>query len=190
VSKTALAIEAPAFPDAAGTETVETPASTEAPQTEADRLRAQARQCEADAYESFKRSGNDGFMSQWASGKMASLHRLEADLAEAGGRADFRGLFDLEGNLVRAVRFDGRWGWFWKLLDERGRCVGYFNESKAKSQERRVAANAKKGYYVGTVRVAARAELAGGNVSCVMPITVREDDGWSPDAEIIDNGQS
>ncbi|WP_128378528.1 hypothetical protein [Streptomyces cavernae] len=158
-------------------------------QTEADRLRAEARQHDADAAESFDRCDIDGFLSQWASGRMAGLKLLAADIAEAGGKWNFRGLFDLDGNLVPAVRVEGRWGWSWKLLDEHGRCAGWFNESKAKTEERRVAAHAKKGYYVGIVRVPARAELKGTSYFNVMAVAVREGDGFSPDAEIVDNGQ-
>lgn len=168
------------------------PAAEERPatgETEADRLRAEARQHEQNAYDSFERCDTDGFLSQWASGRMAGLDYLAADIAEAGGLWEFRGLFDLNGTLVPAVRVQGQWGWSWKLLNERGRCAGWFNESRAKSEERRTAAHAKKGYYVGTVRVAARAELQGSNYFSVSAVAVREDDGWSPDAEIIDNGQ-
>jgi hypothetical protein len=130
----------------------------------------------------------DGALSQWAHGINAAEHHLAARIAEAGGTWDFAALFDLDGNLVPAVHVDGQWGWSWKLLDARGRCAGWVSESKAKTEARRVAAHAAKGYYVGRVRVAAHAELAGGNIACVMPIVVRNDGGYSADAEIIDNG--
>jgi hypothetical protein len=130
----------------------------------------------------------DGALSQWAHGLNAAEHHLAAELAAQGGVAEFAALFDLDGNLVPAVRVDGQWGWSWKLIDARGRCAGWVSESKANTEARRVAAHAKKGYYVGRVRVAAHAELAGGNIACVMPIAVRNDGGYSADAEIIDNG--
>jgi hypothetical protein len=159
-------------------------------QAEADRLRASARQHEADVIESRDRCDTDGFLSQWASGRMAGLDYLAAEIAEAGGKWDFGGLFDLEGNLVPAIRLQNRYdGWSWKLLDERGRCAGWFNESKAKTEERRVAAHAKQGFYVGRVRVPAKAEMQGGNYFSVRAVPVRLDEGWDPEAEILDNGQ-
>jgi hypothetical protein len=153
---------------------------------EADRLRAEAREQDRKAYDSFESCDTDGFLSQWAAGRMSALKHLEADLVEMGGKAEFAGLFDLDGNLVPAVRVDGRWGASsWKLLNERGRCAGWFNESQAKTQERRLAAHKAKGYYVGRVRVPARAELVGNSAA---PALVRVDD-WNADAEIVDNGQ-
>ncbi|MFE5037095.1 hypothetical protein [Streptomyces sp. NPDC056683] len=130
----------------------------------------------------------DGALSQWAHGINAAEHHRAAELAEAGNVAEFAALFDLDGNLVPAVHVDGKWGWSWKLLDARGRCAGWVSESKAKTEARRIAAHAAKGYYVGRVRVAAHVELAGGNIACVMPIVVRNDGGYSADAEIVDNG--
>jgi hypothetical protein len=132
----------------------------------------------------------DGALSQWAHGINAAEHQLAAELAEAGNVAEFAALFDLDGNLVPAVLVNGQWGWSWKLLDARGRCAGWVSESKAKTAERRIAAHAAKGYYVGRVRVAAHTELAGGNIACVMPVIVRNDGGYSADAEIVDNGQA
>jgi hypothetical protein len=138
--------------------------------------------------ESIDRCDTDGALSQWAYGLNAAEHHLAARIAEDGGMAEFAGLFDLEGNLVPAVRVDGRYGWYWKLLDANGRTAGLFNESRAKTADRRRAANARKGYYVGRVRVPARAILAGGGIGCVLPIAERLDGGYSADAEIIDNG--
>ncbi|MFG3287327.1 hypothetical protein ACGF3G_00695 [Streptomyces sp. NPDC048179] len=131
----------------------------------------------------------DGALSQWAHGLNAAEHHLAAEIAEDGGKAEFAGLFDLNGNLVPAVRVDGRYGWYWKLLDGRGRTAGLFNESKAKTADRRRAADARKGYYVGRVRVAARAVLAGGGIGTVMPRAERIDGGYSAAAIVVDNGQ-
>lgn len=157
----------------------------------ADQHRAAAAAFTKAQYVSAERSDEaDGALSQWAHGLNAAEHHLAAQIAEDGGMAEFAGLFDLEGNLVPAVRVDGRYGWYWKLLDARGRTAGLFNESKAKTADRRRAANARKGYYVGRVRVPARATLAGGGIGCVMPVAERLDGGFSPDAEIVDNGQN
>jgi hypothetical protein len=131
----------------------------------------------------------DGALSQWAHGLNAAEHHLAAQIAEDGGTAEFAGLFDLDGNLVPAIRVDGRYGWYWKLLDENGRTIGLFNESRAKDPARRRAANARKGFYVGRVRVPARATLAGGGIGCILPIAERLDGGYSADAVIVDNGR-
>ncbi|ONK13237.1 hypothetical protein [Streptomyces sp. MP131-18] len=156
---------------------------------DADKLRAEAARHEADAYESFQSCDNDGFLSQWASGKMAGLRRLEADIAEAGGVWEFPALFDLDGNLVPAKEVEGRYGLSWMLLNEHGRCAGWFNPSKARSPEVRRRNNAAKGYYIGSVRVPADADLEGGNAFSVRAVALRKDNGWSPDAVIVDNGQ-
>lgn len=164
-------------------------ANLSATATTADEHRAAAAAFTTARYVSAERADEaDGALSQWAHGINAAEHARAAELAEAGNVAEFAALFDLDGNLVPAVRVDGQWGWSWKLLDARGRCAGWVSESKAKTEARRIAAHAAKGYYVGRVRVAAHVELAGGNIACVMPIVVRNDGGYSADAEIIDNG--
>lgn len=168
---------------------VEGTATTTPGQAEADQLRAEARRHEDEARESFERCDTDGFLSQWASGRMAGLKRLEADIAEAGGMWEFPALFDLEGNLVPAKQVEGQYGMSWKLLDDRGWCAGWFNPSKARSDDVQRRNNAKKGYYIGTVRVPAFADMVGTNYHNVHAAAFREDDGWSADAEIIDNGQ-
>jgi len=159
---------------------------------EAARLRAEAARLEREKEESFERCDTDGFMSQWASGVNAQKARLAADIAEQGGTWEFPALFDLDGNPVPAKLIETRYGWAWALLDPEntsGRFLGFFNESYARDEKRRVATNARKGYYVGTVRVPAFAKLAGGNVCTVTAVPVRRDGGWSVDAQIVDNGQ-
>ncbi|MHB9861915.1 hypothetical protein [Streptomyces sp. YIM S03343] len=138
--------------------------------------------------ESYDRCDTDGALSQWAYGLNEAKHHLAAQIAEQGGTWEFAGLFDLNGNPVPAVRVQGRYGWAWKLLDDNGRTTAWFNESKAKDDTRRTAAHARKGYYVGTVRVPAYADLAAGGIGCITPVALRKD-GYSPDAEIVDNGQ-
>ncbi|MFI9591136.1 hypothetical protein [Nonomuraea sp. NPDC052265] len=155
-------------------------------------LREQAAQHDRDVYESRERCDTDGFRSQWASGLMAAEKRLQADIEEAGGRAVFPALFDTTGNLVAAKRVQGEWGYYWVLLatdDPNGRTRGWFGPSKAKKAENARANDAAKGYYVGYVKAPAKAELAGGNATCLTAIAVRTDDGFSRDVEIVDDGQ-
>jgi hypothetical protein len=58
-------------------------------QSKSEQLKAEAAQHEQDAHESFERCDTDGFLSQWASGMMASLKRAQARIEEQGGRAIF-----------------------------------------------------------------------------------------------------
>lgn len=70
---------------------------------EAEALRASAAKHEQDAADSFDRCDTDGFVSQWASGLNAQKDRIQASIVEAGGTAEFVGLFDREtGERVRA----------------------------------------------------------------------------------------
>lgn len=163
-------------------------ANLSATATTADEHRAAAAAFTRARGESIERSSEDGALSQWAYGINAAEHDLAARIAAQGGTAEFDALFDLDGHQVPAIQVHNQYGWAWKLLDERGRCAGWFNESKAKTEARRVAAHAAKGYYIGRVRVPARATLGGGNLACVMPRAQRLDNGYSADAQIIDNG--
>ncbi|GAA3251426.1 hypothetical protein [Nonomuraea helvata] len=159
-------------------------------------LRDQANRDDQAAYDSFERCDTDGALSQWAHSLNAQEARLQADITEAGGVALFPALFDLNGNLVRAKLMHGQWGAYFALLDERGRITGqWFTPSKASDARRARAADAArtvgdlKGGYIGYVMAPAKAELRGGNVATVTAVAVRTDSGYSPDVEIVDNGQ-
>ncbi|RPE39801.1 hypothetical protein EDD90_2819 [Streptomyces sp. Ag109_O5-1] len=158
--------------------------------TTPDEHRAAAAAYASAKQESYDRCDTDGALSQWSHGLNEGKQHLAAQIAENGGMWEFDGLFDLDGNLVPAKEIETRFGYAWLLLDDNGRSTGrFFNESKAKSEERRIAAHAKRGFYVGRVRVPAYAALAGGGVCTVMPIVKRKDGGFSVDAEIVDNGK-
>jgi hypothetical protein len=158
---------------------------------EAERLREQAAQHERDAHESFDRCDTDGALSQWASGLNASKDRLQADITEAGGLWVFPALFDLDGNLAPAKAVYNQFGRGWLLLDEHDRPTGrWFNESNARNDVTYVRNNAKKGFYVGLVRVPAYATLKGASITSVAAVAVRRDGGWSRDAEIVDSGKA
>lgn len=166
----------------------------------ADEYRAKARSYDQEAWDSFERSDTDGFLSQWASGITARECLMKADLAEQGWMAKFPALFDLDGNIVPAVFVAGNYGMSWRLLDPTcweqcwERTIGWFTPSRAENDARRVANNAKKGYYVGTVKAPADAKIMGsgrglaGAASCYVGI-YRTDRGYSPDVVIIDNGK-
>lgn len=121
---------------------------------------AMAEASERRVNESWDRSDNDGFMSQWASGTMANEYRANARLAEQNGTWEFEALFDLEGNYVPAKRIESQYGWAYALLsaDGRGRYLGFVNPSNAQKAETRRRNMEKKGYRFGVVRAKAIVE--------------------------------
>ena len=156
-------------------------------------LRTAAADRDQAADASFERSDTDGFLSQWASGITARLYRAQADIADAGGVAEFPALFDTAGNLVAAKLIETKFGMAWGLLpsdDPRGRFTGFFNPSKARTAAKRQAADARKGYQVGRVLAPAKAEVMGsgtglaGAASCYVG-TRRTDGGFSREVEIV-----
>lgn len=173
----------------ASTATAETTVATWKGMT-AEQYREMARDARRRSYESFERCDTDGFLSQAASDATAREYDLQAEILDNGGKSTFLALFDLEGNQVPAKYIETRYGWSWALLDPakpEGRFLGFFNESNARKEETRLANNAKKGYYVGRVRVPAFAKIGGG--WSWTAYAERLDGGYSADAEIVDNGR-
>lgn len=85
--------------------------------------RADAARHDQEAYDSFERSDTDGFVSQWASGVSGKKARLQAEIDEAGGMAEFPALLDAEGNRVQAKLIDSRHGPVWVRCDDEGEFV-------------------------------------------------------------------
>lgn len=134
-------------------------------------------------------SSNDGALSRWSNTMNAAVEDLQRKIDAKGGKWEFPALFDLEGRQVPAREVKGEFGWSWAVLDAKGRPVSWFTESKAKDPARKRANDAAKGYYVGTVRLNAHAELRGGGIGCVLALATRDDDsGFYPYAEVVDNG--
>lgn len=144
------------------------------------------------ARESYERCDTDGFVSQWAHGMLESRAVLAAEIARNGGTAVFRALFDLEGTLLPAREVETRFGWAW-VIERDGEPPLWFNPSKAVDWVKANRADAAKGFYVGTVRAAARVRLAGGGKGLagalgVMAVTEpMERDFWR-DAVAVDDG--
>lgn len=156
--------------------------------TTPDQLRAEAAQHEQDAHDSFDRCDTDGFLSQWASGQMAGLKRMQATIAERGGTYTFPALFDLDGNIVAAKLIDGRYGPVWGVLaddDPSGRVVEWVTAFPVRESTMR-----RKGYYEGEVDAPAYAVHRGSNVCTVTAVAERRDGGFSRDVVIVDNGQA
>lgn len=179
--------------EAATDETPAAPADAHplVPDTEgAEYWTERARDCYRRQHESEERSGTDGFLTQWAAGQMANRYHHLATLAKRGWTWDYHAIFDLEGNLVAAKYLETRYGWSWAILasdDPDSRIIGWFNESSAQDPKRARANNAKKGYYLGLVRVSIpeprRGYIPGERGG------ERADGGFSRDVLILDNGQ-
>lgn len=82
-----------------------------------DSLRAEAAVVEARVAESFERSDTDGFLSQWAGGLTADKLRRNAAIADAGGVAQFLGLWHGP-DRVPARIIETRYGACWMLRDD------------------------------------------------------------------------
>jgi hypothetical protein len=161
------------------------------PDTEsAEYWRGRARECHARRIESEERSDTDGFLSQWAANQMANRYHHLATLADRGWTWDYHALFDLDGNLVAAKYLETKYGYAWAILesdDPDSRIIGWFNESSAQDPARARATNARKGFYVGLVRVSipepSRNTIPSDRTGS------RTDGGFSRNVVVIDNGK-
>lgn len=155
--------------------------------TQAAEARAKAAKCAQDAQESFDRCDTDGFLSQWASDRMSSHHRLEASIADNNGLAEFPALTDLDGNLVPARMVDTRYG---------SKFVVFANAEDANTYNAPVVAwvdpwvktktLARKGYRLAYVERPARAEMKGTNAVNVRSFAVPDDGiGFDPTWKVV-----
>ncbi|EFC80174.1 hypothetical protein [Parafrankia sp. EUN1f] len=159
----------------------------------ATQLRTAAARMQADATASHARCGTDGALTQVASRALAGQYGLQAEILDRGGVWEFAALFDLNGNPVPAklVTKDlprGGTRRVWMLLNDKGRCAGWFNPSQAENVERRRANDAKKGFYVGRVLAPAKAEMGGSHITTVRRYAARTDGGYSANLVVLDNG--
>jgi hypothetical protein len=133
----------------------------------------------------------DNALTNRAHSLLAAEEDLQARIDANGGVWGLPAVFDLDGNMIPARQVDGEYGRAYLILDENGRGLGWFNPSKAKTEERRRANDAKLGFYLGKVAVPVKAKLAGGNMFSVMPIVVPLNAKYTEDtsATVVDNGQ-
>jgi hypothetical protein len=135
-----------------------------------DELRAQARQHDQDAYDSFERCDTDGALSQWASGINAQRLRLQADIVERGGVSCFLTLFTLDGRFQPAKPIETRYGWRWMLLDDEGKRTGEFLPYLPARRD----TLAKRGYLEGHAYFPAKADCVGGkSITSVSVVSVK-----------------
>lgn len=119
-----------------------------------DEYRAQAKACMEERFRSMADSDTDGYLSQWASGQMASRYHALADLADNGGVMDTLALF-FNGELASTDQRNGQYGLYWVLNDAAAAAYGkrFFNGSR--SLLKSVKLDRAKGFTFGTLRVAA-----------------------------------
>jgi len=125
-------------------------------------LRDRAAAHDGKAVESFDRCDTDGFVSQWADGIMADVDRLAAKIMQDNGYHRFAALYDSTGTLINAWEIETRYGWAWKITGPDG-SVRWERESRAQNWRNRIKANARKGFFVGSVMLPARATTGGGS---------------------------
>lgn len=131
----------------------------------ASEWRAKGQAARDESAASWERCDTDGFLSQWANDEMARRYSYCARAAEANGTMEVPGIFDLDGNHIPARYIQTQYGWSWGIIDPanpNGRFTGWFNPSSAQKDETRRKNNAKKGYYVGTIRVVAELDHSTG----------------------------
>ena len=127
-------------------------------QAEAETLRAEARQHERDARDSFDRCDTDGFMSQAASTIIARQKRLQADIVANGGNWWFPVLVDAEtGAWVPSRLTDTRYGRAWALLGPENEFSGEFITAFPKRESTML----RKGYREVRGLYPAKAEVFG-----------------------------
>lgn len=164
----------------------------------AAQYRAAAQKSRERAHTSRMTSDTDGFMSQWAGDLTAQMYELQAKILDEGGTAEFPALFDLQGNLIAAKlvstydKYSHTHVSKWAVLasdDSDSEIIEWVKLSNAKDEERRIANNAKKGYYEGIVIAPAAADMIGASRSNVSVTVKRTDGGFSRNVQIVDSGQ-
>lgn len=155
----------------------------------AQQLRDYAQKCRTESARSYRDSDTDGFLSQRANDVTADVYEIQATIVENGGRALFLALFDLDGNVVPAIRIDSQFGRnekVWMLLKARDG-VKYFNPSKAERLGVARKNDAKKGFYVGYADFPAEATTGGSRTSFYATAEQLDDHDFS-DVVPVDNG--
>ena len=125
---------------------------------------AEAERLEREKEESFQRCDTDGFVSQWAAGIQADVHRLQAEIDKAGGTIDFRSLLDADGNRVPAhmvqayCKFSHSYRSVWRVEDpDTGETLDWVPAFKNGPRSKMY----KLGYSEGLESVPAKAKIMG-----------------------------
>jgi hypothetical protein len=138
--------------------------------------------------ESFDRCDTDGFLTQAALDATARECNLKAEVADEGGTWLFEAAFDLDGKLVAIEIRDGQYGAYYLNIGPSGNTAPRFiNPSNAQKEATRVKNNAKKGFYIGSIRVTPEVKFGGGwswIPYCSIPAGTK-----LADVQIVDNGK-
>lgn len=104
--------------------------------TKAQELRDKAAETRKRVEESYERSGNDGFLSQWAGSLTARLYDRQAQIEENGGTYEFPGLFNADGERVKAklLTVEDKFRGYgtrqvWLVLDEHDNALAWVNRA-------------------------------------------------------------
>lgn len=162
--------------------------------TKATQLREEAAAADKRARESFERCDTDGFVSQWASGLTAAKLRLQAQIEEAGGEAEFFGLFNQAGERIKAKRVQGT-DYFgnpetkWIVLDDDGKVMHWVNIPNNPHAPSGRSKMGKLGLHEEREGALAKAELRGGGkglagAHSVRAVAVRTDGGY-PEGSVV-----
>lgn len=149
----------------------------------AEQLEAQAADAVQRAHDSFQRSDTDGCLSQWAAGIMADLYRRQAQIARAGGRHQFRGLY--QGHRRVAAQFiESRFGWVWLLRDDEAQLFGrrFVPEGDCSKVQKRLGLREALEMAPAAARNASRGRGLGGNVWVEVH---RTGDRWGTDSTLM-----
>ena len=143
-----------------------------------EKLRTEAAEAAHSAAESFERCDTDGCLSQWADRITATLKNTQADLLDAGGVAEFPGLFEGE-RRVEAKLIEGKFGPVWLVLgqqdeDRFGRFVPYGRRSR---KQKTLGLHEAKETASAAAKIAGEGRGLAGAANCRVTV-FRTDGGW------------
>tara|TARA_R110000787_G_scaffold59215_1_gene134265 strand:+ start:4178 stop:4588 length:411 start_codon:yes stop_codon:yes gene_type:complete len=128
---------------------------------------------------------DESFVTDKARDLTNSLNIARAELAAAGGVAEFDGLFRIsDGERIRARMIKSKYGYSWAFYDANDCATGeYMNHSQGSKR----SAMFKAGYEARGEMAPARAKLMGGGMGVVGMFScsagyVRTDNGYPPNA--------
>lgn len=169
------------------------PITVEARKRHADKLREKAREAYRRSAESFERSDTDGFLSQWASDLTGRKYQIEAELVENGGKSEFRGLFNEDGQRIRAKLVKGRDYWGnpeqkWIVLNEQDQVMHWVNIPSNTEEPSKRSKMGQLGLHEEWEMAPARAEIIGTSMVSCFAGTVRTDGGYPAYAIVYEEG--
>lgn len=137
---------------------------------------------------------SETFLTDKASAVGDAAKRMKAEIEANGGKMEFPGLFDLDGNLQHAFLVNGQFGPVWKVMDKSGEYVDqWVSTSKAKNPKTRKANMEKKGFRVGRVKSPAYVRIEGngtgmGSMHTVQANLRQYNTAKIEDMEVVSNG--